>query len=314
MGQRGNFRTVAPLARVACAAAGCLILAQCSSGINSKLDPRLGVSASPRVIPPGEPVPKGGGVYRVGKPYTVAGKLYVPQENRHYRAEGLASWYGDDFRGRLTANGEIFDTASISAAHPTLPMPCYVRVTNLRNGRSIIARVNDRGPYAANRLIDVSRRTAQLLGFYNHGLTRVRVEYVGPAPLSGSDDRMLAATLRQDSPAPSPNIMVASAAPFVPQSPASMRSVGAAPPVPAERPYTLGDENAEEGPQLAAAAAAKRHELTANERIERAMGPAPAPSLASLPAASGGAVAVPTAVSAYAAPRGGAFMSGRGLY
>jgi rare lipoprotein A len=125
----------------------CLVLANCSSsGLSSRVDPKYGVSSSPRVVALGDPVPKGGGTYRVGKPYTVAGQLYVPEENVNYRQEGLASWYGDDFHGRLTANGEVFDMTSLSAAHPTLPMPCYARVTNLANGKSLIVRVNDRGP------------------------------------------------------------------------------------------------------------------------------------------------------------------------
>src|SRR5262249_60597327 len=106
------------------------------------------------------------GTYRSGKPSMAAGQTYVPQEDPNYRAEGLASWYGDDFHGRLTANGEVFDMESISAAHPTLPMPCYVRVTNLANRKSLIVRVNDRGPYHQNRVIDVSVRAAQLLGFH----------------------------------------------------------------------------------------------------------------------------------------------------
>ena len=120
-----------------------------------------------------------------------------PEENASYSAEGLASWYGEDFHGRATANGEVYDMTSISAAHPTLPIPSYVRVTNLANQRSIIVRVNDRGPYHANRVIDVSVRTAKLLGFYDNGVTRVRVDYVGRAALEGSDDTRLAATLRQ---------------------------------------------------------------------------------------------------------------------
>jgi rare lipoprotein A len=164
-----------------------------------------GVSASPRVADFSEPVPKGGGTYKVGAPYTVAGKVYVPQEDPHYRAEGLASWYGDDFHGRQTANGEAFDLGSISAAHPTMPLPSYARVTNLSNGHSLIVRVNDRGPFKGNRIIDVSVRAAQLLGFHERGLAWVRVEYVGHAPLEGSDDRILAATLRQDEPAPAPS-------------------------------------------------------------------------------------------------------------
>src|SRR5690606_21561311 len=116
---------------------------------------KYGVSASPRVVELGQPVPKGGGTYRVGKPYTVGGRTYTPQENNRYTAEGIASWYGRASHGRLTANGEVYDMDSISAAHPTLPIPSYARVTNLNNKRSIIVRVNDRGPYHANRVIDV---------------------------------------------------------------------------------------------------------------------------------------------------------------
>ena len=150
-------------------------------------------------------MPKGGGTYRVGKPYTVAGRVYVPEEDVNYREEGMASWYGDDFHGRLTANGEVFDMGSLTAAHPTLPMPCYARVTNLSNGKSLIVRVNDRGPYHGNRLIDVSNKAAELLEFKGNGVARVRVEYVGRAPLEGSDDRQLMATLRTGVPAPSPS-------------------------------------------------------------------------------------------------------------
>ena len=160
------------------------------------------------MVEPGQPVPKGGGVYRVGKPYQVAGRTYTPEENGRYRAEGLASWYGDDFHGRLTANGEVYDMEAISAAHPTLPMPSYVRVTNLSTHKSLIVRVNDRGPYQGNREIDLSERAADLLGFRHHGTAKVRVEYVGPAPLEGTDDRQLMATLRQGQPAPAP-VMVA---------------------------------------------------------------------------------------------------------
>jgi rare lipoprotein A len=171
------------------------------------------------VVDPGEPVPKGGGIYRVGAPYTVAGRVYVPEMDPHYRAVGLASWYGDDFHGRYTANGEIFDLNGISAAHPTLPMPCYVRVTNLANGRSIIVRVNDRGPYVSNRVIDVSVRAAKLLHFYERGVAKVMVEYVGRAPLAGSDDRLLEATLRVNEPAPPPGAIQVAGAPIFPPAP-----------------------------------------------------------------------------------------------
>ena len=172
MGYLGAFIGNRRFARLFVLGVGSFVLANCSGGAG-RIDPRYGVAASPRVVEPGQPVPKGGGVYRVGKPYTVAGRVYVPEENNDYSAVGLASWYGDDFHGRYTANGEIFDMTSISAAHPTLPLPSYVRVTNLANNRSIVVRVNDRGPYARDRLIDVSVKTAELLGFYGHGIARV---------------------------------------------------------------------------------------------------------------------------------------------
>ncbi|MEJ2435190.1 MAG: septal ring lytic transglycosylase RlpA family protein [Pseudolabrys sp.] len=104
-------------------------------------------------------------------------------KNVSYSAIGLASWYGAGFHGRRTADGETFNMHAVTAAHRTLPLPCTVRVTNLANNRSLVVRVNDRGPYVSNRLIDVSARTAKLLGFYGHGLTRVKVDYIGRAPL-----------------------------------------------------------------------------------------------------------------------------------
>ena len=165
-------------------------------------------------------------------------KVYVPHENAQYQREGLASWYGDDFHGRLTANGEVYDMEAISAAHPTLPMPSYVRVTNLANRRSLIVRVNDRGPYHKNREIDLSARAAQLLGFRGHGVARVRVEYIGVAPLEGSDDRRLMATLREGSPAPAPSLVrLAAAQPYIPRLPANA-------PLPPERPFDLGEPGA----------------------------------------------------------------------
>ena len=167
-----------------------------SRGGGGGVDPRYGVKPSPRVIPEGQPIPKGGGREMVGKPYIVAGRTYVPRENASYSRDGLASWYGADFHGRLTANGEIFDRESIAAAHATMPLPSYARVTNLRNGRSMIVRVNDRGPFHAGRLIDVSERAAESLEFKRAGTTEVRVDYVGRASVHGSDDRKLLATLR----------------------------------------------------------------------------------------------------------------------
>ena len=191
-------------------------------------------------------MPKGGGTYRIGKPYTVAGRVYVPEEDPNYRAEGMASWYGDDFHGRLTANGEVFDMASLTAAHPTLPIPSYARVTNVRNGKSLIVRVNDRGPYHGNRLIDVSNKAAELLEFKANGVAKVRVEYVGRAPLEGSDDRQLLATLRTGEPAPSPStVRVASARPFVPEMTSSAGRIRGDVPMPEGRPYSLGNTSAD---------------------------------------------------------------------
>jgi rare lipoprotein A len=236
-------------ARGVAAVAACLVVANCASSgkFAGGVDPKYGVSSSPRVVAFGDPVPKGGGTYRVGKPYTVAGQVYVPEEDTHYRAEGLASWYGDDFHGRLTANGEVFDMASLTAAHPTLPMPCYARVTNLSNGKSLVVRVNDRGPYHGNRVMDVSSRAAELLEFKGNGIARVRVEYVGRAPLEGSDDRQLIATLRTGVPAPSPSLVrVASARPFVPEAPSSGRAIRGEVPMPEGRPYSLGNTSADQ--------------------------------------------------------------------
>ena len=124
-----------------------------------------------------------GGIYKVGKPYKIAGEWYYPRENTKYDNIGIASWYGPKFQGRRTANGEIFDMNLLTAAHPTLPMPVMVQVTNLENGRSMKLRVNDRGPFKKNREIDLSRRAAEILGFKNKGTARVRVKYLHRAPL-----------------------------------------------------------------------------------------------------------------------------------
>lgn len=278
---------------------GCLVLANCSGGLGH-IDPRWGVASSARVIPPGEPVPKGGGVYRVGKPYTVGGRTYVPAVDNHYGAVGMASWYGDDFRGRYTANGEIFDENSISAASPTLPLPSYVRVTDLQNHRSIIVRVNDRGPYVGNRLIDVSVRTAKLLGFYGDGLTKVKVEYVGRAPLAGSSDRELMATLREH--APATGVKVASAESFAPAyfDPHRMNQIMPhRAPVPPDRPYDVSEGTPAQQDRATSAPSARK----APAVVVAAASPAVEPQV--------------TPVSAYAPVRydgRAGFLGGRGLY
>ncbi len=148
-----------------------------------------GVSSSPRVAGHRGPTRKGGGNFKLGSPYKVAGRWYVPREEPGYDRKGTGSWYGDDFHGRKTANGEIFDMHALTAAHPTLPLPSYAHVTNLATGRTILVRVNDRGPYVSDRIIDLSHASARALGYENRGHATVRVRYAGRAPLNGDDRR-----------------------------------------------------------------------------------------------------------------------------
>ncbi|WP_424981223.1 septal ring lytic transglycosylase RlpA family protein [Maritalea sp. S77] len=193
-----NLRALAALAislplLAACGDTGSWI----SKNINTKTkfsSSEYGVSASPRLTS-SKNVRKGGGRFQVGKPYKVAGRWYHPKDDPTYDKIGLASWYGPNFHGRLTANGEIFDQNHLSAAHPTLPLPSYVRVTNLANGRSVVVRVNDRGPFAHGREIDLSSRTADVLDFKQQGTAKVRVQYVGRAPINGDDTRFLTASI-----------------------------------------------------------------------------------------------------------------------
>lgn len=194
--------------RLAAVSAVALLAANCSTNPQklaggpspgNGIDPKYGVRASPRLYNEGDVIPKGGGRRFSGKPYVVAGRTYVPREDaRGYVREGMASWYGAAFHGRQTANGEVFDRHAVVAAHPTLPLPSYARVTNLTNGHSMVVRVNDRGPYHADRVMDVSEEVAQALAFHRKGTTHVRVEYLGKASVAGSDDRKLMATLRTD--------------------------------------------------------------------------------------------------------------------
>jgi rare lipoprotein A len=143
--------------------------------------PSSGTAASgPANLVPGSPPPPSSkpfdpGTYKVGNPYQVEGKWYYPKVDLAYEESGIASWYGPNFHGKKTANGEIFDMTLIGAAHKTLPMPSVVRVTNLENGRSLIVRINDRGPFVRGRIIDLSRRAAELLGFSNKGTAMVHV-------------------------------------------------------------------------------------------------------------------------------------------
>jgi len=136
--------------------------------------------------PPAVTVPPNAGVYKIGQPYQVDNIWYYPREQPDYDETGIASWYGPTFYGHHTANGEMYDGNALTAAHKTLPMPVNVRVTNLDNGKSLIVRVNDRGPYARGRIIDLSKRAAELLDVVETGTARVRVTYIARADINGA--------------------------------------------------------------------------------------------------------------------------------
>jgi rare lipoprotein A len=221
----GSPGALFPVAKLAFAFLGCAALASCASSNYSqsvKTAPQV-AAATPAVVAPViaptvamPPVRSKNGT---DKPYVVGGKRFVPAAtDSKYAAVGLASWYGADFHGRKTADGERFDMMGLTAAHKTMPLPSYARVTNMSNGTSIVVRVNDRGPYVHGRLIDLSSRAADLLQFKGAGVGKVKVEYVGRAPDKASDTKMLLATLRTDgSPAQLPgsigNTMIADATP-----------------------------------------------------------------------------------------------------
>jgi rare lipoprotein A len=162
-----------------------------------------------------QPSVAGKGTYKVGSPYQIEGVWYYPAEDYSYDETGIASWYGEAFHGKNTANGEVFDLNTVTAAHRTLPMPTIVEVTNLENGRVIQVRVNDRGPYARGRIIDLSRRSAQLLGFEQQGTAKVRVRILVPESIQvasiarhngGDQDKAVAAA---DAPLAAPSVKVA---------------------------------------------------------------------------------------------------------
>lgn len=182
-------------ARWPAAVAALLLLAACGT---SREPP---TSASPVV-----------GHYKLGRPYQINGRWYYPEYDPSYSRVGIASWYGDAFHGLPTANGEVFDKNLITAAHPTLPLPSLVRVTNLENGRSLELRVNDRGPFIGDRLIDLSEAAAKQLGYDAQGLAKVKVEFVRLADARGTPP---APTVAARTPAP-PRVQTASAAPAVP--------------------------------------------------------------------------------------------------
>jgi len=213
--QTNGFSTASRLALVALAGAS---LAACAT-VQPKYATRGGSS-------PGTTAPTPGG-YKVGQPYQVAGIWYVPKEQPNYDETGIASWYGDAFQMKATANGETFDMNQFSAAHTTLPLPSIVEVTNLDNGRTLRVRVNDRGPFVDNRIIDLSRAAAQELGYDRKGLARVRVKYIGPAPLAGPEAGVRYASA---TPAPVAPTAAASSMPIAVAPPESIQVATLAPP------------------------------------------------------------------------------------
>ncbi|HEX4507643.1 MAG TPA: septal ring lytic transglycosylase RlpA family protein [Alphaproteobacteria bacterium] len=165
------------------------------------------------------------GYYKVGSPYQIDGVTYTPAVNYNYDETGIASWYGPNFTGKITANGELYDMNEVTAAHRTLPMPSLVRVTNLDNGRSIVVRVNDRGPYARGRILDMSRRGAQLLGYEKTGTAKVRVQ------IMARESMVLAAAAKQGQLTVDVAGLDNEAPPLPPGTPTYTRP-GAAPPPP----------------------------------------------------------------------------------
>jgi len=164
------------IAKMAFSASLALLAAACSSA--QKPPP----AAPSNVVT----VPPNAGVFKIGQPYQVDNVWYYPREQPDYDETGIASWYGPDFYGKATANGETYDGNQLTAAHKTLPMPVNVRVTNLDNGKSLVVRVNDRGPYARGRIIDLSKRAAELLDVVQTGTARVRVTYLSRADINGA--------------------------------------------------------------------------------------------------------------------------------
>lgn len=188
--------------------------------------------------PSSTPLSGHAGAYRVGVPYQIGGKWYYPSEQPDYDEVGIASWYGPSFYGKPTADGEIYDGDGLTAAHKTLPLPVNVQVTNLDNGKSLVLRVNDRGPFADGRIIDVSRHAAELLGFYEKGTARVRVTYLGradvPTTAQPMDDlaREIASSMHAPSAVKVPTATVRTRTRTT--APAPIRVASLAPP-PAER-------------------------------------------------------------------------------
>jgi rare lipoprotein A len=197
------MRLGSPPARFLALLAGCLAVGGCAETRN----------AAPYPVTEADTQAGPSGTFKVGKPYQIQGVWYYPSEDYDFDETGIASWYGPDFHGKYTANGERFDQNEVSGAHRTLPMPCFIRVTNLDNGRSLVVRVNDRGPFAHGRILDLSRRAAQLLGMELTGTAKVRVQ------IMADESRTLALQLKskgevtQVAAAPRPSVQAEALAP-----------------------------------------------------------------------------------------------------
>ncbi|MDP9137370.1 MAG: septal ring lytic transglycosylase RlpA family protein [Pseudomonadota bacterium] len=219
-----TLRSIAALATIVLLAASLVYLSACST--KSKRDPFAGIG-SPMYKGEG-PLPKGGGRREIGIPYEVAELWFYPKEDPSYDKTGVASWYGKQFHRRMTSNGEWFDMEYLSAAHTTLPLPSYAKVTNLGNRHEIVVRINDRGPFVDDRIIDLSRKSADALGFRKQGTTAVRVQYIGPAPLNDQGSHLAAMNreLKRGTPV---DQLIAAAGEGMPEEPTQVSLVAAAP-------------------------------------------------------------------------------------
>lgn len=188
-----RFSELQRAARALVAVGGLLALSACAGGAGA------GRPAAGAVAAVADPAPIVSGTMR---PYQVRGRWYRPEEQANYDATGLASWYGDAFHGRPTATGERFDMHALTAAHKTLPLPGLVEVTNLANGRQVVLRVNDRGPFVDGRIIDLSRGAADALDMLGRGVGEVRVRYLGRAPRLGGGRRLQTADAGRPQPTP----------------------------------------------------------------------------------------------------------------
>ncbi|MBB36829.1 MAG: hypothetical protein CME88_06000 [Hirschia sp.] len=185
-GPRKLENGAAPMAFSSSEAAVNVNTARQVTGVTAEYDTRQAslqpVSMTSNTPPHARHAASGTAVQKVGSPYQIQGRWYVPAEEPDYNEVGIGSWYGPQFHGKDTANGEVFDQNAMTAAHTTLPIPSIARVTNLENGKTIIVRINDRGPFIDNRIIDLSKKAADVIGYQDEGKARVRVEYIGPAP------------------------------------------------------------------------------------------------------------------------------------